>query len=222
MADGTSGIEKLRGLYVEWRDGPGDLQTMISETADQIEREHAEELAAMEPRLMPEGLTWPRWDDGSMITKHDAPEYITVVCLALDGSCYSLHYDMPDDERMCIYEVSERVKRPATEVLGADGLPIKVGDTVYFAAGSNVFEVQAVRDGAAQDGFGEWYDAGLLTHALPDTQERINEDTWKDATAYCQEYGVPVEYPKHAGKMKCEHLLGRQRELDAREMGDAE
>ena len=100
----------------------------------EIELEHVSELQAIEAeidkRLMPEGLEWPRFDDGKQITWNDAPEDVTAVCLALDGSCYSLHYDMPDDERMCICEASERVKRPEPEAIGAGvtKLPITVHD----------------------------------------------------------------------------------------------
>jgi len=36
-----------------------------------------------------------------------------------------LHYFMPDDERLYIYEVSERFKRPVTEELGADVVPME-------------------------------------------------------------------------------------------------
>lgn len=196
-------------------------------------------MVELDKRLMPPGMEWPRFEDGTQITCDDAPEYITAVCLALDGSCYALHYDMPDDERMCIYEASERVKCPVTEVLGADGLPIKVGETVYLTDDNVPFEVQAVRDGAAQDEFGEWYDAGLLTHTQPDTQERIDKDAHKvsDPCTYFSSDGscAKCRFVSQYGdadsayeacpcgveleRMAILALLRRQRELDARTMG---
>ena len=149
--------------------------------ADQIKREHASELQAIEAemdrRMMPPGMEWPRFDDGMQITWGDAPEDIAAVCLALDGSCYSLHYDMPDDERMCIYEVSERVKRPVTVVLGADGLPIKVGETVWYVGEPLVRgTVEAVGEGEVMLAGDGVYAPLDLTHTQPDTQERIDDD----------------------------------------------
>ena len=180
-------------------------------------------LGELDKRLMPEGMEWPRFDDGMKIAWDDAPEDIASVCLALDGSCYVLHYDMPDDERMCIYEVSERVKRPEPDVLAADGEPIKVGETVYLTDDNVPFEVQAVRDGAAQDEFGEWYDAGLLTHAPHDTQERINDDATMHPHEYCKEHGIQAGTPDDAPFTLSDFvepmtldLLRRQRELCAK------
>lgn len=135
------------------------------------------ERTEMDKRLMPPGMEWPRFDDGMKITWGDAPEDIAAVCLALDGSCYSLHYDMPDDERMCIYEVSERVKRPVTVVLGADGLPIKVGETVWYVGEPIVRgTVEAVGEGEVMLAGDGVYAPLDLTHTQPDTQERIDDD----------------------------------------------
>lgn len=68
-----TGIERLRGLYVEWIGGDYlvALSDMIQETADQIEREHAEELEALEPRLMPEDMEWLCYNDGEKVLPTD-------------------------------------------------------------------------------------------------------------------------------------------------------
>jgi len=123
-------------------------------------------------------------------------------------------------------------------VLAADGLPIKVGETVYLTDDNVPFEVQSVRDGAAKDEFGEWYDSGLLTHTRPDTQERIDKDAHKvsDPCTYFSSDGscVKCRFVSQYGdadsayeacpsgveleRMAILDLLCRQRELDARTM----
>ena len=189
----------------------------------------------LDKRLMPPGMEWPRFEDGKQITWDDAPEDIIAVCLALDGSCYSLHYDMPD-ERMCIYEVSERVKRPVTVVLGADGLPIMVGDTVYLISGSEPYRVENLpkrKDGMlilyGIDSKREklyCYYPDQLTHTAPDTQERIDDDATIHPYEYCKKHCIqagtpdnaPLELSDFVEPMALD-LLRRQRELDARTMG---
>lgn len=178
-------------------------------------------------RLMPEGLEWPRFEDGKQITCDDAPEYITAVCLALDGSCYALHYDMPDDERMHIYEVSERVKCPVTEVLGADGLPIKIGETVYMESFGRPFTVVGFDGAYLKDADGGHLRADCATHTPPDTQERIDKDALMDAGKYVAGHPEAAGLREPPGSLSAKQammsdLLRRQRELDARTMGGAE
>ena len=103
------------------------------------------------------------------------------------------------------YAPGERVKRPAPEVLGADGLPIKDGETVWLdeahsrCAGSCGFEdgneyslcgierqeMLTVEDAHIEvDGreyvrvctCGALCHASWLTHTPPDTQQRIDDD----------------------------------------------
>lgn len=193
-------------------------------------------LDEIDKRLMPEGMEWPRFEDGEQVQfgekfvrfdgKHgNDGEYITGVTI-IGGNCCT--YRINGD-----YHGRERVKRPESKVLGADRLPIEVGQTVFFADGSNAtaYEVAEISQGlylsvrvripGSPEHDGQWFDPQRLSHTPPDTQERIDADTWKDATDYCREYNVEHDFPKHAGKAKCEHLLRRQRELDGRTMGGA-
>ena len=48
---------------------------------------------------------------------------------------WALWCDREDMSGRLYGKYGERVKRPAPEVLDADGVPIKVGDTVYFVDG---------------------------------------------------------------------------------------
>lgn len=72
----------------------------------------------------------------------------------------------------------ERVKRPAPKVLDADGVEIKVGDTVWHAYGSEWLVEELNRygvrcfDGAKRRTFSPTF----LTHNRPDSWKRLEED----------------------------------------------
>lgn len=138
---------------------------------------------------------------------------------------------------------SGRVKRRAPEALGADGLPIVEGETVYPIDGDWIgdpLEVASIdRDGSVIVSLSEgkgWtsYLADRLTHTPPDTQERIDEDAQKSSHDYWGCTGVECDGCRRAidGKKPYEYfdclncliaktldLLRRQRELDSRKGG---
>lgn len=81
------------------------------------------------------------------------------------------------------------LKRPAPEVLGADGKPIKVGDAMWSLSGAGPLTVTSLHtddptpDGGYSpwadlddDGLYSWIYAGSLTHTPPDTLERLRDD----------------------------------------------
>lgn len=267
---GMSGIEKLREYAKtknRWTEDKltGDVMQVwygryttgeeFDALADQIERElqHAvdaavkEAEAELDKRLMPEGLEWPRFEDGKPIARRDAPDGIAAVMIMLDGSGYEL-IDMPD---YAVRPRGERVKRPEPKVLAADGLPINIGDTVYGSGREqSVYTVVSPRAGEGRfsiectDRDGElcMVDASLVAHTPPDTQERIDEDVCKitDGCTYFSSDGSCIKcrfvsqygdadsaYAACPGgdeleRMVVSDLLRRQRELDARTMGGAE
>lgn len=121
-------------------------------------------------------------------------------------------------------------------VLGADGLPIKVGETVYPIDGEWIgipLEVSGIEPPASVKVYlsagKSWttFHADSLTHTPPDTQERIDEDAEKFYCAYFGGYGACGTCPASAGelsKKSCKQqqildLLRRQRELDKRTGG---
>ena len=140
------------------------------------------------------------------------------------------------------FQPGERVKRPEPEVVGADGKPIKVGETVY-AAGYDRFEGPCEVTELKVGGFAtvRWNDnssgavmASRLTHECPDTLERIQQDAKKH---YCEYWGCGDDHCANChvlidGKTPADHyktrdcinammydLLARQRkvlERDAR------
>lgn len=171
-------------------------------------------------------LPRPRYEDGEPVQSSDMEEIgaFATYRVYMDGS-WEFDPDKYEDERNPkLWDVqfgakSERVKRPAPEVLGADGKPIKDGETVWLdeahsrCAGSYGFEdgnkyslcgierqeMLTVEDAHIEvDGreyvrvctCGAWCHASWLTHTPPETQERIDDD----ATLSPREY-----YNAHIG-----------------------
>lgn len=148
------------------------------------------------------------------------------------------------DGHMCNVFPGERVKRPAPEVLGADGKPIVAGETVYPISGDWIgdpLEVESIdRDGSVRVSLSEgkgWtnYLADRLTHNTPpDTQERIDADVMKEYIEYwgcvgmsCEGCPAKIDGEKPWRRYDvggCHEamvldLLRRQRQLDARKGG---
>lgn len=104
-----------------------------------------------EKRLMPEGYEWPRYETGELLRYKD--RYIS------DGAeCEVWHVDfdsygeatiLNSDYSKCSLDKGERVKRPAPKVLDADGVEIRVGETVYHVADGRAYVVREVREGGA-------------------------------------------------------------------------
>lgn len=171
-------------------------------------------------------LPRPRFEDGEPVQISDMEEIgaLATYRVYMDGS-WEFEPDKHEDETSPkLWDVqfgakSERVKRPAPEVLGADGKPIKDGETVWLdeahsrCAGSYGFEdgnkyslcgierqeMLTVEDAHIEvDGreyvrvctCGTWCHASWLTHTPPETQERIDDD----ATLSPREY-----YNAHIG-----------------------
>ena len=156
------------------------------------------------------------------------------------GPAWILSFVGCDHERLYRYDSEcDVLKRPAPEVLGADGLPIKVGETVYDIYRGDPIVVK----GISRDSDGNPVVRGesneiamphLLTHIPPETQERIDNDVQKTMSEYweCVSFccsdcparingKTPDDRYSAAGcddAMKFD-LLRRQRELDARKGG---
>lgn len=195
--------------------------------ADAIEREY---------------LPRPRFEDGDPVqfgdmaeVREDLGDVIEMVfqddkCvevgIAFDGGeSTSSHY--------MIYD-GERVKRPEPEVLDADGVPIRVGDTVWEVGRRRPLKVTAVEPGIVsyetEDGaHGMYYAIGDLTHKQPDSLERIETDALMASIDYCNKYGLldsrcnaeegdeAIRHCTDCG-LTCEtrmvkHILRRQREV---------
>lgn len=86
-------------------------------------------LDALDRRLMPEGMEWPRYEDGEPVKFGDKVptiQRVSKIGLFSDGSftLYNGFDSVP-------FKRGERVKRPESKVLDADWVDTSVGDTVY-------------------------------------------------------------------------------------------
>lgn len=156
-------------------------------------REHGG-LGAVEKRLMPEGMewlieSWPRFDDNEPARWEDEYENgngnaspLHHVSLYADGRAM-----LGKGKVKVVLAPGQRVKRPAPKVLDADGVEIRVGDTVYGFAGQqyevtglceyepSIVHAKTVGDGVAADELlalsgqlnSAQLDAFKLTHRAP-------------------------------------------------------
>ena len=119
--------------------------------------------------------------------------------------------------------LSERVKRPATEALGADGNPIVVGETEWnrYGTKNTVERLEYSKSGLVK----VWYKNGhfdiscTITHTPPDTQQKIDDDATMPPAEYCAVRGIDLgDDPDRATATEAMvlDLLRRQRAVLAR------
>ena len=87
----------------------------------------------MRLRIMPDGMEWPRYEDGEPV--HIGDEYISSIGLERKATEISFHQDGCKLGSAITYRYGERIRRTAPKVLDADGVEIRVGDTVYMLPG---------------------------------------------------------------------------------------
>lgn len=126
---GCSAMTKMFGIDCKEETCRDCIIKMVTAIADRIDAE----------RALPEGMEWPRFEDGWLVRIGDELEFEGKTMLVCDATLYAdgwaLWCDREDMSGRLYGKYGERVKRPAPEVLDADGVPIKVGDTVYFVDG---------------------------------------------------------------------------------------
>lgn len=183
-------------------------------------------LGVLGKRLMPLGMEWPRFEDGGKANVgdyilHDGKServqgvyfYKNSVTLSLVGV---------DHEKLHTIKYGERAKRTEPEVLGADGLPIEAGQTVYTEFSGSPLVVEKIEGAYLLDAGGTMLRADCATHTPPDTQERIDDDATMPPRAYYAKYighDVGLKDDAECTEAMVRHLLNRQRGLDAKTMG---
>lgn len=130
---------------------------------------------------------WPKYEDGGYVMFRDEVEYggVTETVQGFkfyrNGPVY-LSVVGADTEKWLRIEERERVKRHAPKVLDADGVEIKVGDTVWWVDDPDEsYEVTGINKyGEVMFEFHVEGSTGVkgeyLTHARPDSWERLEED----------------------------------------------
>lgn len=160
---------------------------MFERIADRIDAE----------RALPEGVEWPRFEDGELVKIGDEVEYggkaleVDAICFDREESSMALRRNLDISRMSGSYD--ERVKRPTPKVLGADGAPIEVGDTVYFVGGSGtrfaVKDISFEPDGPFvdiidEDRYSATVNPESLTHERHDSWKSIEKDAAKRVCEY--------------------------------------
>ena len=151
---------------------------MFERIADRIDAE----------RALPEGMEWPRFEDGGLVRIGDELEFEGKTMLVCDATfCadgWALWCSREGIDGRLSGSFGERVKRPTHKVLDADGVPIEVGDTVWATYNGCKHIVMAVcSDGSlhpeilTNDGCMVEYEEGLWDFAKKVTHER--PDSWR-------------------------------------------
>ena len=119
--------------------------------------------------------------------------------------------------------IGERVKRHVPEAMDADGVPIKVGDTVWHEDGSEWLVEEMNRYGVRcfDGGKRRTFDEKYLTHTRPDSWERLEEDASKEPCFYfgfddklCSDgAGCPANKSGDCSKLKAADLIRRAKKL---------
>ena len=191
------------------------IARLIGSIADRIEAEQA----------LPEGIDWPRFEDGELVRIGDEVEFEgetwKVRCAILRGECWALNVERGYDLVTGRGDYGERVKRPKLRVLGADGAPIEMGDTVYCDGEDEPLTVTCI------NGVGGGYcsvtvkntdlshctvDAPRLTHERPDSWERIEEDAKLAPRDYLEKRGMNPEKTERVASMMAD-LVRRAKAL---------
>lgn len=191
---------------------------MLTAIADRIDAE----------RALPEGIEWPRFEDGELVSLGDEVDFhgVTVNVHAVKMCADSIGLLVVDGAATAgtiRYDYGERVKRPTPKVLDADGAPIEVGDVVYFVGGSGRAYAVAKVDAngvdhsvdivEAKDGCPMYsVNPERLTHERPDSWERIEEDAKLAPRAYLEARGMNPEKTERVASMMAD-LVRRAKAL---------
>lgn len=131
-------------------------------------------------------------------------------------------------------EYDERAKRPAPKVLDADGVEIKLGDTVWHCIG--IYDELVVEEIDDESGWVRTRSANgaclsvyntHLTHTRPDSWERLVEDASKEPCSYfgyedklCGDgAGCPANKLGNCSKLKAADIVRRAKALAEAEAG---
>ena len=147
-----------------------EIISELNHRASDLTRENAE----LRKRAMPDGMewlleAWPMFEDGEPVRFLDDFERygdengVSIVTMYQDGS-FALNCRA--------YSKGERVNHPAPKVLDADGVEIRVGDTVWSTrepkSGTVVYAYPPGDDGQPSVKVGAfWHHASELTHRAP-------------------------------------------------------
>ena len=216
--------EWLRGIADKYEAGGGvgcrEIAELFGLCCDEIgtcQECRVKEIRAIADRIdaeraLPEGIEWPRFEDGELVRPGDevgSDEPFTAEEIAFEPERWLIK---ASSRSVCGYfhgAFGEPVKRPTPEVLDADGVPIEVGDTVYGDDDPEPLVVDSF-DGPgcvcltlAKSPSGMLYtiEPSRLTHERHDSWERIEEDAKLAPRAYLEARGMNPEKTERVASM---------------------
>lgn len=162
-------------------------------------KSRSEAVSALAAMIDPKGMLtererqilgmWPRFEDGEPVWYGDEVDNMRSSVIAaefFDGSI-----TLSSDFDHLHLSFGERLNRPAPKVLDADGVEIKVGDTVWHEDGSEWLVEEMNRYGVRcfDGGKRRTFIPAFLTHTRPDSWERLEEDA---CNSICEYFGKGV------------------------------
>ena len=127
------GLEEMRRMF---QDADNRRVELCAALGIDLDKGWSEAMAAMRLRLMPEGMEWPRFEDGEPVRIGDAivdelGHAHEVSSVEVFDDAEALHWIPSEPEDFVWLVHGERVKRPTPKVLDADGAEVRVGDKLY-------------------------------------------------------------------------------------------
>lgn len=198
------------------------------EVCERIEREDAERgsgLSEVERMILD---AWPRFEDGSPVwfgdaveAHHDGAIVVEAIEFSRGKVCVK---DAEDGDWDTSMYAMHPLKRPAPKVLDADGVEIKVGDTVWCDEDNDQCEVIEVGGGTVrvryQNGYTLEHYPSQLTHTRPDSWEQLEEDAGEDPFRYCKTVGKRLDTFDNAEVFKSADIVRRAKALAGVEVGE--
>lgn len=174
---------------------------------------------------------WPKFEDGEPVMVGDEStnnknQRFTVKRIEFRHGKWMLN-DSVTEGHYLNGKSGERVKRPAPKVLDADGVEIKVGDTVYGVGRSqhsfDVIDPHHIDPEVGEAFSVRCYDRDeheechckpkLLTHTRPDSWERLEEDAEKNPFDYCKDVGRRLDTCENSEAYKARDIVRRAKKL---------
>ena len=202
-----STMAKMFGIDCEDVTCRGCRIKMMTTIADRIDAE----------RALPDGMEWPRFEDGELVKVGDEVEFegeaAKVLDVAFSAVRFSLGVNTATASRRVYCDLGESVNRLTPKVLDADGVPIEVGDTVYCDGKDKPLMVIHTTDSTkvtlVEDNVSYFtVKPSRLTHEPPDSWEKLEEDANLGCRDYCEKYRLEeCDYNMRV------HILARAKKL---------
>lgn len=200
------------------------------------------EYTDMERRILD---MWPKFEDGNYVQLGDkavansgenAGKEFIVRNIYFEGAHGKLRSSALDGCYWNWKSADTRVERPAPKVLDADGVEIKVGDTVWSSMyGDNSFTVSRFAKNcegetlAMVNEMGSGLPPSTVTHARPDSWERLERDAEKSICDYfgsssspdslCEDGCPGLNSPVSCGVLMKLDLISRAKAIAEKEAG---